>query len=1103
MTCRMNISNYKGVKCKLKLLACTFLIGLLFVGPNAQSATQVEIDASRVNVIAWLITSQKGDGSWRGTEGSTIQSTSAAVQALYNAGVTDFSYSRGLGWLANTEALNVDALSRQIIAMSNAGMDTQEKLETLLAWRNRESSWGAYDKYSTSFPDTSLASSAIRSDSITFATETNDLLNAICEIVEAQKTGNASTAGSWSYTPALNTSLASSASGAVLPTAYNLLEISAYVDLGYTSRNCDGTIYDFNTVINSGVNWLLTQRLNIADGSFGDDGVSSVLDTALAYLAISEIAPSDPSLMTAQDFIINTQSTNGSWSDDVLVSAIVATTFPSAVLTDTDDDGLPDAVELNLGTDPTVDDSRFFAGYDTDPNYIDADRDGLSDVIDPDDDNDGINDIDDAFPYDSTLAGDHDSDGVDSVIDDDDDNDGMPDTFESLYGLNPLDAADANLDLDNDGLTNLEEYLKNTNPLMDDTDGDGFIDSVDDLPNDPTENLDTDMDTIGNNVDPDDDNDGMPDSFETQYGLNSLDASDANSDIDSDNDSALAEFHAGTDPTNIDSNSYGVPYVHYKLLASDGQASDLLGSSVAIDGDRALVGAFAEDGDGSSLGAVYVYTNDGVGNWTQQDKLTAQDAASFDRFGYSVALSGTTALIGAYGDDDGGSLSGSAYIFTDDGTGVWIQRDKLTAPDAAASDLFGYSVALSGATALIGAHGNDDGDSSTGSAYVFTDDGTGAWSYQDKLTAPDAAASDLFGYSVALSNSTALIGAYRDDDDGTSSGSAYVFTDDGAGAWSYQDKLTAPDAAASDLFGYSVALSSSTALIGAYGDDDGGTSSGSAYVFTDDGTGAWSYQDKLTAPDAAASDLFGYSVALSSSAALIGAYGDDDGATSSGSAYVFVDDGTGAWSYQVKLSAVDAAYNNSFGKSVAISDTAILVGANNDDDNGSNSGSAYMFELDADSDGIWNLDDLDDDGDGLSDADENSIYNTNPLVVDTDSDGMPDGWEVQYGLNPLVDDGDVDADNDGVTNVEEYLAGTDPLIPQITADGDINNDGVVNVVDVLLAQRVLLGTLNPTAEQLMHADVAPLVNGEPVPDGIFNAGDLVVIQRKALGLISF
>ena len=392
-----------------------------------------------------------------------------------------------------------------------------------------------------------------------------------------------------------------------------------------------------------------------------------------------------------------------------------------------------------------------------------------------------------------------------------------------------------------------------------------------------------------------------------------------------------------------------------KLLASHGAANDRFGFSVALSGETALVGAYLDDDNGTSSGSAYVFKRDGSGSWSEQAKLLAGDRASGDAFGYAVALSGDTALVGAYSDDDNGSNSGSAYVFTRDGGGSWGEQAKLVAGDGTSGDWFGYSVALSGDTALVGAYLDDDNGTTSGSAYVFTRDGGGSWSEQAKLLAGDGAPGDLFGHAVALSGDTALVGAEQDDDNGTNSGSAYVLTRDGVEGWNEQEKLLgrANDSSGLDSFGRSVALSGDTALVGASGDDDNGTNSGSAYVFTRDGAGVWSQQVKLLASDGAANDLFGFSVALSGDTALVGAYLDNDNGTTSGSAYVFKRDGGGSWSEQAKLVAGDGGTFDFFGYSVALSNDTALVGAQGDDDNGSSSGSAYVFTRDGA--GVWSL----------------------------------------------------------------------------------------------------------------------------------------------------
>ncbi len=386
-----------------------------------------------------------------------------------------------------------------------------------------------------------------------------------------------------------------------------------------------------------------------------------------------------------------------------------------------------------------------------------------------------------------------------------------------------------------------------------------------------------------------------------------------------------------------------------KLLTADGAAGDQFGYSVALYGDTAVIGARFDDDDVNGLesGSAYVFTRTGT-TWSQQAKLTAADGASRDWFGVRVAISGDTAVITADADDDdvNGVDSGSAYVFTRSGT-TWYQQAKLTAADGAAVDLFGYSVALSGETALFGARFDDDevNGVDSGSAYVFIRSGT-TWSLQAKLTAADGAAGDEFGYSVALFGDTAVITADADDDDvnGVDSGSAYVFARSGT-TWSQQAKLTAADSAAGDMFGVRVALSGDTALIGARFDDDDGVDSGSAYVFTRTGT-AWSQQAKLTAADSAAGDWFGYSVALSSDTALIGAHFNDYdvNGVDSGSAYVFKRSGT-TWSQQAKLTAADATAGDQFGGRVALSGDSALIGARlvDNDVYGVDSGSAYVF----------------------------------------------------------------------------------------------------------------------------------------------------------------
>ncbi|HEV3363408.1 MAG TPA: FG-GAP repeat protein, partial [Acidimicrobiia bacterium] len=281
--------------------------------------------------------------------------------------------------------------------------------------------------------------------------------------------------------------------------------------------------------------------------------------------------------------------------------------------------------------------------------------------------------------------------------------------------------------------------------------------------------------------------------------------------------------------------------------------------------------------------------------WAQQAKLMpTEPIIANDLFGTSVALSGDTAVVGVPYDDiaaDGLNNEGSAYVFVRTGT-TWAKQARLTALDAAGGDEFGWSVAVSGDTAVVGAPYDDAAGGADGAARVFVRSGT-TWTQQALLTGSHPVnAFDEFGWSVAVSGDTAVVGAPRDEDKGVNTGSASVFVRSGT-TWALQAKLTAADAAPNDNFGYSVAVSGDTAIVGAPYDDDAGADSGSAAVFVRSGT-TWSRQVKVSAPEASAGDRFGWSVAVDGDTKVLGAPGDDDAGADSGSAYVFVRPPTGS-----------------------------------------------------------------------------------------------------------------------------------------------------------------------------------------------------------------
>ncbi|ABM02367.1 PKD domain containing protein [Psychromonas ingrahamii 37] len=375
-----------------------------------------------------------------------------------------------------------------------------------------------------------------------------------------------------------------------------------------------------------------------------------------------------------------------------------------------------------------------------------------------------------------------------------------------------------------------------------------------------------------------------------------------------------------------------------KILASDGAAYDYFGYSVALSGDTAVIGAgVSYTVPASGPGAAYVYTRNGT-SWSEQAKLTASDGSTADNFGYSVAIDGDTIVVGARFADGVVTDAGAVYVYTRSGT-VWSEQAKITASDGQFRDFFGNSLAIYGDNLAIGAYGDDNPDADAGSVYIYTRSGT-TWNEQAKLRDSDGLTNDRFGWAVDLFDDTALIGTVYDDDNGTRSGSAFVFTRSGT-TWSEQAKLQPDDSKSYHFFGVSVALSADTALIGTNGDADKGLEAGAAYVFVRSGA-LWSQQAKLIGSDVETDDESGWSVALSGDTALVSAIRDDDNGTDSGAVYIFARNGT-IWSEQAKIKPGDGAYRDFFSFSMGLSGDTALIAANLEDDNGADAGAAYIF----------------------------------------------------------------------------------------------------------------------------------------------------------------
>jgi len=460
-----------------------------------------------------------------------------------------------------------------------------------------------------------------------------------------------------------------------------------------------------------------------------------------------------------------------------------------------------------------------------------------------------------------------------------------------------------------------------TDDPIQDSDGDGVIDSEDYAPRDPDVQEKSDLTSTETGTDPGPSSTDTPERTSTPGGA--------------------ADAWTETAVT--------------RLAAADGEPDENFGSSVAVFGNLALVGAPGDEapGDGNDNpsdappnGSAYAFSRVD-GEWTQQAKLRLDSGNGGRAFGVSVAFDGLTGLVGDPGFDEFNQSAGSVHAFSRVG-GEWTRTAELL-PDA---DLqrdpdFGWSVALDGDTAVVGAPDQDnERGSRAGTAYVFSRAGDD-WIREAALVANDGDDDDAFGWSVAVEGDTALVGAMRDEHpNGENAGSAYVFSRSN-GSWSQQAKLVPDDGDADDEFGRSVALDGDRAVVGASQDEDpNGAGAGSAYVFarTD---GGWSRESKLVDPEGIPGAAFGRSVAAAEGTAFVGAYADDRFGETAGSAHAFSRP-DGEWGRAARLAPGESDAGDRFGWSIDASGRTAIVGADHDEDpNGDRAGAAYVIEAGA------------------------------------------------------------------------------------------------------------------------------------------------------------
>ncbi len=428
-----------------------------------------------------------------------------------------------------------------------------------------------------------------------------------------------------------------------------------------------------------------------------------------------------------------------------------------------------------------------------------------------------------------------------------------------------------------------------------------------------------------------------------------------------------------------------------KVVNFDRNNDDNFGEAVAISTGYAIVGAKyeddEEDGEGNkylSAGSAYILEKNSNGTWTDAQKIVASDREANDQFGNAVALTDEYAVVGAYLQqlDENGTNSlayaGAAYVYENNGDGTWSEMQKLVPSDRAEGSYFGYSVSISGSNIIVGAYGNSEDEngintvSYAGAAYIFSyNSATGNWEEVNKIVASDRASRDYFGYAVAISGEFAIVSAASDDEDEngentlSAAGSVYVFKYNSTeNIWIQSQKIVASDRGGNDCFGRSVAMDGTNVIIGSYRDsedvsgDNTLTYSGSAYIFRyDDGSDTWSEIQKIVASDRGTGDNFGESVGISGDFAIVGAIKEDENAlsettlTDAGSAYCYqYSSDSDSWEQLDKVVPASRYAGDYFGGSVAISDSNIIVGAYANDydeleeNKVTNAGAAYFFE---------------------------------------------------------------------------------------------------------------------------------------------------------------
>ncbi len=407
------------------------------------------------------------------------------------------------------------------------------------------------------------------------------------------------------------------------------------------------------------------------------------------------------------------------------------------------------------------------------------------------------------------------------------------------------------------------------------------------------------------------------------------------------------------------------PQLVAKLIPNDVAAGDGFGTNVALDGDYLVATAPFDDDQGSSSGSAYVFWYDGS-SWAQQAKLLPSDGAANDNFGTAVSISGETIAVAR--DDSGTTRPGAVYVYNRVG-GAWSQTAKVSASGWTANELFGFGVALQGDYLAV--------PSGPAGVYanllklrIFTRSGT-SWTQRQSIT--PGISNWYFGTATVFDGNRLFVSA-----PGSGAGQAVVYRRSGS-TYAQEGTLVPSDGASGDFFGVGLGAQSDVALVGAHMSDPNSiTNAGSVYTFGWDGS-TWKQWQKILAPDQAANDNFGASVATKGPWTVVGAHQKD---SNKGSAYWYAQFGL-ATSLQATLRPADVAAGAGFGADAALGTRWLAVRASGDASAGANSGAVYVFSPPV----------ADTDGDGIVDTADGCPGIFDPLQADADGDGVGDACD--------------------------------------------------------------------------------------------------------------